>query len=445
MTYQPSIYDTEFSRFLDPLVQGLTPAQRMDVLTRHLNLAEVEGLVPVRGHLVSGTSNGRAVVTGHQPASGARRWWLMGGGALLGLVVLLVVLFGGGDGASSAADTVLTVHAVTVDRYGSTGPVSLEFGSVVIPVKAFDPAAVRTWPVPPPDTVLWGGTTINRVFALNRDKHRAIFDALRPGVGIHVRQADGSIAAYRVFDVIERDRSAVEYTAQRQVGLTLLGMSSTGPERTIVTAVPLDVPVLVTAVDAWRVDVLDVRWGSRSQTATVGVHVTLAISNLDPTHVITTPNILTINDQNGSRVGSVGVPVSSDGITTTIVIDPAVLSGDMIPVTIQHDESGTTAVVMIPVPATESITVVRWVAASYRDDVLQATVLIESDTPVVVPADQMFCEDDHGTRVPLQLASGDPLFVDGRTEVHVECRIGTASGDNLLVLGGSSAVWSVGP
>ena len=262
-----SMFDAEFQRFRDGILAGRSLQDRLSMLLTLKKNWEREGQVPVHNkivalgpqhrHLSYELPNTTAVAEGQPKMSWQR---LVLGLGLIALLVFLVMGFGGGRSGSAIAGPTVPSKPVTAAA-GPTAPVSVVLDDKTLRVRSFDPSA--GWPdVTAADVegaALWGGTTINLTLGVDDVALEEELDALTPGSRIAVQQSQGNVVTYRVIEQIQATTTDIKYSAQKHVGLTIVGMSA-GTARRIIRAFPEEVPVPVTEIEGIRFEVRSPLW-----------------------------------------------------------------------------------------------------------------------------------------------------------------------------------------
>ena len=254
-------YRDEFETRVQQATAGMPPAERLRILRQWLTDYTREGRVPLPdGGWVSGVTSDR-----HAPARPSRVQTTPTRSPIqmLGIAVAIlfmcgpaVWIFGLRDGSAAVAD-VLSQPVTAAD--GATAPIALTLADTTLPVRRFAPQDGWPNPAATADTVLWGGTTINQVFAIDGRTHQALLTTLDTGTVLTLRRADGTTTRYRVTTLVPIAPTEVEYAAQDRVGITVIAFGR-GTERLAIQAVPADLPVTDTALAGGRVRLGTAAW-----------------------------------------------------------------------------------------------------------------------------------------------------------------------------------------
>ena len=254
-------FDREFDAFLTPLLASKSVEQRLAEIDRLYGLWEREHAVPVNGELVwiggqsrrQGTSTPRSMT----PPRSRKRW--------LGLIPIALAIgffLWGGKGSSGVANS-NTVVAVSAEQNGINAPATMVIENHVFRVVAFDPAD-NGWPDPSTideNTVMWGGTAINQVFGINGDVFADLDEDSVFAIGqiLTIQRLDSVSQTYRISERHIVHAADVSFAQQRDAGVTLVAWGN-GNQRTVLRAVPSDVPQTAVTIDDGTISVANVAW-----------------------------------------------------------------------------------------------------------------------------------------------------------------------------------------
>ena len=427
----------EFERHLDVVLTGLGVADRLTKL-RAMHVAwEREGSVPVNGKIVSlgpqyrEVSYDLAVIgrnsTSAKTLSHGRK--LFGAGLVVIMVLLLGLLFSGVDDAAIAGPRVPSQPVTAAD--GATAPVSLGFANKTLIVRAFDPAA--GWPDVTSTEVegaaLWGKTTINITLGVNANELEAELDALTPGAEIRVQQAQGTIVRYQVVEQLEASTTDINYAAQNQVALTIVGMSS-NPERRIIRALPETIPVPVTEVEHSRFEVHSPVW-EQTPGKPLMVSFTLDITVPGGGETIPKPWNLDVQFPDGSHQTILIAPAAeSSKQTVALRISDGHQDTVELALILPGNARGTVAFAVPPRPTA----VVRFDSAQRANGQISMKLVILPDGPVQLIDTAFACHSSAGI-MPLVLDDMVfPAVVTGQKEVIGRCSVPATFHGNVEVI-----------
>lgn len=416
----------EFERHLDVVLNGLGVADRLTKL-RAMHVAwEREGSVPVNGKIVSLGPQYREVSydlpvierngTSANTLSHGRK--LLGAGLMVIMALLLGLLFSGIGDAAIAGPRVPSQPVTAAD--GATAPVSLGFANKTLVVRAFDPAA--GWPdvtaAEVKGAALWGKTTINITLGVDASELEAELDALTPGTEIRVQQAQGTIVRYQVVEQIEASTTDINYAAQNQVALTIVGMSANSKRR-IIRALPETIPVPVTEMEHSRFEVHSPVW---EQTPGKPLILSFALDITVPSggETIPKPWNLDVQFPDGSHQ-TVPIVPTEESSKQTVALRISDVQQDTVELTLilPGNVRGTVAFAVPPRPTAA----VRFDSAQRTNDQISVKLFILPDGPVQLIDTAFACRSSAGI-IPLILDNlVFPAVITVQKEVIGRCSL----------------------
>lgn len=410
-------FDDEFRVFVEPQAQGRTVAERRRMFEQWMVDLDREGMVPVNGQWICVATKPPTAPssTSHRLASAQRR--------LLMVLLLGVLGFGWWWFQRPARSSAATVPSELVTAaVGPTAPVALTLGDTTLAVRMFDSADGWPNPAATPDAALWGGTTINMVLAVDGMSLVDQLTRLVPGAALTLRLADGSVIQYRVTNTVTVDRSAVEYTAQTAVGLTLVGMS-TRATRLIIQAVPADSPVADGTVPGVHIHAEPPVWMVQNGGVVVGITLTLTplpTAPTAPTEPTDGRQPLTVHLPDGSVVPLGTLPLTDP--STMMIAVPAGADTPHVTLLVQGAAGETRLVVPLPgVP----ILATTW-GGAYRSaaQIIVPLTFTPQGGPVVVTAATSTCRTTDGTVSTLAFDGlALPLIITQQQDVMARCSL----------------------
>jgi len=246
----------------------------------------------------------------------------------------------------------------------------------------------------------------------------AELDALTPGTEIRVQQSSGTIERYRVVEQIDASTTDINYAAQNQVGLTIVGMSPDS-QRRIIRALPESIPVPVTEVEQVRFEAHSPTW-KQDPGQPLMVAFTLDITVPGGGETVPAPWDLDVRFPDGSHQTVPIVPAAEPSTQTVALTIPDGQQDTVeLALILPGSVRGTVVLALPPRPTAA----VRFEAAQRTSDQISVQMTIVPDGPVQLIGAAFTCRTSAGMTALILDDMVFPAVVTAQKEVIGRCSV----------------------